>query len=381
MKIATFNIQNLFHRHADMIELEYQMKTEIWSEEFEELKLKQEKKILDYTRMRELANLLGFHKASNEPYLSMQNIEGNLLVKSSMKVMESEASYMTNWNGWTRLMSKPILKKAILNKAKVILDADPDILLLQEVENRESIIQFNESFFNKGQKSPYKEILHLQGNDGKGLGMGILLKEGYHIKSLKSYSNERDTNGSLLFNIDFQKYKIKTPNKGIVFLLCCRFVDESNSDSLRKKQAIKVAEVYNDLIKKGHTNVIIAGTLNAPSYSDSLSPIIDTGIKDIVKHESFSVVSDTGKDAGYFRMDAYRMGVNIKQNDYLLVSPFLFEKLTNSGMNRKAIWPLKKPEWEIYDSVENEKDSASNHPLLWADFRLGETLKLFRRSA
>ena len=381
MKIATFNIQNLFHRHSALIEMEQEFKSEIWREEFETLLLKEQRRVLDYNRMRELADLLGFQKSPYEPYLSMKNIDGSLYVSSAMKVMETRASYLTDWNGWTKLRSVPISKKAIINKAKVILDIDPDIILLQEVENRESLIQFSESFFKGNQKSTYKEIMHLQGNDGMGMGMGILLKEGYHIKSVKSFSNERDQQGRILFNTDFHQYKIKTPNNRTLFLLCCQLARESQSDSIRKKQANKVAEVYQDLRSKGHENIIIVGTLNAPSYSDSICPIMETSVTDVVKHNTFSVVSDSGDDAGYFRMGAYRMGVNIKQEDYLLVSPSLFKKIKESGMNRKAMWPLKKPEWTTYDSVVKESDSASDHPLLWVKLELEDSRRLFIKCA
>ncbi|MFS4493552.1 hypothetical protein [Maribacter sp. 2308TA10-17] len=380
MKVATFNIQNLFHRHTDMVELEYEIKSEIWKEEFESLFSKSQKTSLDYNRMRELANLLGFHQAPHTSYLSMKNIEGSLHVKSSLQVMETKASYLSNWNGWTRLKSVPITKKAIFNKAKVILEVDPDIVLLQQVENRESLIQFNKSFF-KNNQSTYSEIMHLQGNDGLGLGMGILLKKGYHIKSVKSFSNEKDAKGRLLFNTDFQKYKIKTPQNKTLHLLCCQLAGESESDSLRRKQANKIAEVYSDLLSQGAENIIIAGTLNAPSYAASTSTILETGVMDIVKHDSFDVMLDSGNDSSYFRMGAYRMGVNIKQKDYLLVSPILFDKVEDSGLNRKAIWPLKKPEWETYDSVENEKDAASEHPLLWAEFKLEDSIRLYKKSA
>lgn len=381
MKIATFNIQNLFHRHSDLIEMEYEKKSETWREEFEKLFQKEQRTVRDYSRMRELAELLGFHKLAHEPYLSMKNIEGNLHVKSAMKVTEAKASYLTDWSGWTKLNTVPVSKRAIGNKAKVILDIDPDILVLQEVENRESLIEFNDTFFKRDQCSSYKEIMHLQGNDGMGLGMGILLKEGYQIKSIRSFSNEKDKRGRVLFDTDFQRYKIKTPNNRTLYLLCCQLAHENNSDSLRKKQATKVAAIYEDLLSNGHENIIIAGTLNAPSYSDSILPIMKTGVTDVVKHSSFDVLVDSGNDAGYFRMGAYRKGVNIKQKDYLLVSPALFERVNGCGMNRKAMWPLSKPEWETYGSMDNERDSASEHPLLWADIKLEDSMRLFKKSA
>ena len=381
MKIATFNIQNLFHRHTEMVELEYEIKSEIWKEEFEILMLNTERTEENYIRMRELANLLGFHSASYEPYLSMLNFDGSLHVKSSMKVMETRATYMTDWNGWTKLKSVPISKNSIINKAKVINEVNPDIILVQQVENRESLIQFHNSFLKENQSSNYEEIMHLQGNDGKGLGMGILLKKGYHLKSLKTFSNERVTDGSLLFNTDFQQYTIKTPENKTLYLLCCQLAGENASDTLRKKQAKKVAEVYTDLLSKGIENIVIAGTLNAPSYADCISPITESGVSDVVKHQCFDVIADSGKDAGYYRMGAYRMGVNIKQKDYLLVSPILYDKINACGMNRKGMWPLNKPEWETYDTVEKEKDAASDHPLLWADFKLEDSIRLYKKSA
>ena len=326
MKIATFNIENLFHRHSDLVDMESEIKSEIWRDEFESLFLKERRTIVDYNRMRELANLLGFHKAPYEPYLSMQNINGNLHVKSSMKIMETKASYLTDWNGWAKLKSVPISKKAIINKAKVILEVNPDIVLLQQVENRESLIQFHESFFKENQESTYEEIMHLQGNDGMGLGMGILLKEGYHIKSVKSFSNERDARGRLLFNTDFQQYKIKTPENGTLYLLCCQLADENKSDTLRKKQAKKVAEIYKELLSKGQKNIIVAGTLNAPSYADSISPIMESGATDIVKHNSFNVMTDSGADASYSEWVLIEsVSTSSKKTIYWFLLPYLIK--------------------------------------------------------
>jgi hypothetical protein len=288
---------------------------------------------------------------------------------------------LTDWNGWTKLSSVLISKSAIANKAKTILDIDADIVLLQQVENRQSLVQFRASFLDGNEKQNYTQIMHLQGNDARGLGMGILLKKGYQITSVKSFSNEKDATGELIFNTDFQKYKIRTPDNRTYYFLCCELADETESNSLRKKQAKRISEIYRQLQSKGIENIIMAGTLNAPSYSDSISPIMDTGVLDIIKHNSFDVIPDSGNDATYYRMGAYRMGVNIKQKDFLLVSPSLFGTIKSCGMNRKAMWPLKKPYWETYDTVKNENDAASDHPLLWAEFKLEDSARLFKKSA
>ncbi len=60
------------------------------------------------------------------------------------------------------------------------------------------------------------------------------------------------------------------------------------------------------------------------------------------------------------------MGVNIKQKHYLLLSPSLFSKVTDSGLNRRAVWPEKQPMWLVYASMQSKKQAASEHPVVWA---------------
>ncbi|WP_396590303.1 Arm DNA-binding domain-containing protein [Allomuricauda sp. R78024] len=115
-------------------------------------------------------------------------------------------------------------------------------------------------------------------------------------------------------------------------------------------------------------NISLNQKVNIKSW-DSLSPLLQhTDVKDITKHFSFEVATDDGDDATYFRLGAYRMGVNIKQKDYLLFSPPLFEQMQDSGLNRKAMWPKKKPQWSTYKEVTNRNNAASEHPLVWGSF-------------
>lgn len=385
MKIVTYNIQNLFHRHVDLISKNQESKSGLWTEELENL-LRQDKHTeRDYERMRELTDLLNFNRAVHEPYVSMKNFKGNLHVKQIIETMDIKASNLTDWNGWVQIKSAPIARNSIINKLKVIEEADADILILQQVEDRDSLTEFNELLFMDNQKAKYQEIIHLAGNDSKGLGMGILLKTGYCIRTMRSFSGERDIDGNPLFDADLQQYKIETPDGGILFILCGQLAEETlskeKSDTKRRGQAEKVAEIYQELRSQGHQNILIVGTFNAPSYSDSIYPIMQMDVMDIARHESFEVIPDTGDDAGYFRMGAYRKGVNIKQKDYLLIPPALQKYVSNCGMNRMAMWPLKKPEWVTYGSVENERDSASDHPLLWVELTMEDSMRLLKRSA
>ena len=190
--------------------------------------------------------------------------------------------------------------------------------------------------------------------------------------------------GSLLFTNDLQTYKIETPLGDFVYVLSVQLISNQligNCDEKRARQAELVSQVYEDLRLAGIDLIVVLGTLNAPRYAKSISPIMNTDMIDIANLSNFEVEFDTGIDLGYYRMGAYCKGVNIEQNDYLLTSPMMQNMICGSGMNRKAMWPMKKPEWETYDSVVNEKDSASEHPLLWVTLNMKTSVSRFKKCA
>lgn len=380
MKIATFNIQNLFHRDKLLIKENRLHNDHTRTQEFEKLVQVKNKTAGDYSRMHELAGLIGLNTKPFDSYLSMKNIDGTIVVSSNKNGPTKKASYQTNWEGWIKINNTPINEKALAHKAKVIIETNPDILILQEVENRSSISEFNSRFLGNTTDKIYDQFVHMEGNDPKGLGMSVLLKSGYNIKSMKSFANETDEDGSFLFEKDLQQYKIEDSCGKYLYILNCHF--DSHSDSKRKRQANRIIEIYYELKTTGNENIIILGTFNAPSFSDSLSPLFNgSGLRDVVKHTSFMADKDTGSDSTYFRLGAYRKGVNLIQKDYMLVPSSLFDKIKGSGMNRRAIWPLTQPKWPTYKSLEKEAYAASEHPLLWVDIIIDDCHQLFKKSA
>lgn len=372
MKIATFNIQNLFHRNKDFIKDPIGRCVKNWIQELDFLIRKPGKVSGDQDRIRELSFLLGFEKSRAQPYAIMRKKGGELFFRGCSSSGENKASDITKWNGWIEVQTVPLDPLAIQNKAKVMAEVNADILLLQEVEDRNSLVEFNSKFLPDFNAVPYKDLLVLQGNDGRGQELAVLTKNGYEVQEVRTYMNELDANGNLLFDINFLQMEITTPSKNKFLLLAVHLqrpgINKENSDYLRIQQAAKVAEVYQQLRKNGHEYIVVAGTLNSVSYCFSLASILQhTDLKDVTKHPSFEVVKDKGKDAGYYSMGAYRMGVNIKQKDYLLMSPAMFQKVKGSGLNRKGVWPEKSPQWPVYRSVGNEKQAASEFPIVWGE--------------
>ena len=375
MKIVTFNIQNLFHRDRSFLEKPFNKNREEWEMEVDQLLEKPIKSIQDNDRIRELACLVGMDKCNQLPYAVLRRKTGFLFLKGKNYSKELKASELTDWNGWIALQNYPLDPIAIENKARVIADVNPDILVLQEIEDRASLEEFNDEFLSRFGCKPFQKTCVMQGNSKRGQEIGILTRNGYEIQSVRSHIYYLNFLGEILFDKDLMEYEILTARGNSLWILATHLQDQTeykeHSDAIRKAQTEKIAEVYHKLYAEGKKQIAVMGTLNTISYCNSLAPLLQrTNLKEVTKHPSFNVDFDKGKDAGYYSLGAYRMGVNIKQKDYLLLSPELFDKVKSSGLNRKGIWPEKRPMWTVYPSINHKNHAASEHPAIWVDLSL-----------
>lgn len=367
MKIAIFNVQNLFHRDRSLIQKTSGKCVSDWITEFDSLLLK-EKCLSKRERLKELAFLLGFDKTYQNPYVVMRKKAGELYLKGMNCSKELKSGELTDWNGWIKVQTLPIDPEATNHKAMVISEIDPDILVLQEVEDKMSLDEFNTLVLPKFNCEAFPQSILIPGSEGKGRAQALLLKNGYELESVKIHYLDSTESGQE----ELLEYKIQTPKGEKIYLLSAYFpemtLDKEKAFEIRKNQAYQTSTVYKMLQMQGKNNIVITGTLNAPSYCNSLSPLLQkTDLKDISKSKTFNVAIDEGKDATYYRMGAYRMGVNIKQKDYLLLSPTLFAMVKSSGLNRKGVWPEKRPNWRIYSSIRNKEQAASGHPVIWLE--------------
>ncbi len=367
MKIATFNVQNLFHRNQSLIQKTSGKCASDWIAEFDLLLLK-EKCPSIRERLKELAFLLGFDKTYQNPYVVMRKKAGDLYLKGMNCSKELKSGELTDWNGWIKVQTLPIDPESTNHKAMVISELDPDILVLQEVEDKMSLDEFNNIILPQLNCEPFSESILISGSEGKGREQSLLLKNGYKLDSVKIHNLE----STECEQQELLEYEIQSPKGEKIYLLSAYFhennLDKEKAFETRKNQAYQVSSIYKMLQMQGKSNIVIAGTLNAPSYCNSLSPLLqEMDLKDISKSKTFNVDIDEGKDATYYRMGAYRIGVNIKQKDYLLLSPTLFANVKSSGLNRKGVWSEKRPNWKIYSTIRNKEQAASLHPGIWGE--------------
>lgn len=366
MKIATFNVQNLFHRDRSLIQKTTGKCLSDWVAEFDTL-LKKEKSSSNTERLKELSFLLDFDKTYQNPYVVMRKKAGELYLKGMNCSKELKSGELTDWNGWIKVQTVPIDPEATNHKALVISEIDPDVLILQEVEDKISLDEFNNIILPKFNCAPFSECVLTPNSEGKGREQALLLKNGHELESIRIHN----INNSESATQELLEYEIQSPKGKCIHLLSAYFYenkfDKESAFEIRKNQAFQVSVVYRMLQMQGKKHIVVAGTLNAPSYCNSLAPLLqETDLKDITKNKTFNVDFDEGKDATYYRLGAYRMGVNIRQEDYMLLSPELFSNVKSSGLNRKGVWPEKRPTWRIFSTLQSKYQAASGHPGVWA---------------
>lgn len=369
MRIATFNIQNLFHRDKTLLFKSFGKSVKDWTLELDQLIRRLDKGPHDFDRIRELSFLLGFERSTTQNFGVLRRRNGELYLKQGHVLHEAKASEPSHWQGWMPIHTLPLSEKAVRHKAQMLADVGADIVLVQEVEDRASLKAFHDGYLVPLEIPAYAQVQVLEGNDSRGTSFGILLKSGFLLEGMKSHGHLLDKNGKPIFERDCQEYHIRTPGDQMLTVLCAQF-SETNTVT-RKEQAKILAQIYDDQLCKGREKVIVCGTFYEPIYSDALWPLFaSTDLADISKHPLFDVAVDTDKAASYHRLGAYRKGVNLKQRDYLLYSNSLTGNISGGGMDRRGLWPSHKSKWPLFRTLKQRSDAASEHPLIWMDMAL-----------
>src|SRR5690606_12884272 len=132
------NIQNLFHRHKDLIKMPAGECARQWINEMDSLMRRSGKLPRDIERINELSFLLGFDNLNKSSYAVMRSRGGELYFKGQPSSIESRANFLTEWKGWTEIKTLPVDPEATYNKARLVAEVNADVLLLQEVEDKNS---------------------------------------------------------------------------------------------------------------------------------------------------------------------------------------------------------------------------------------------------
>ena len=385
MKIAAFNVENLFDRPKAFNEDDPALTQETIKAVAELNSIFQEDEYEDAQKARilELIEQLELNEREEGPLAFISRIRGTLLRRPRDGDPEVVAGGKADWVGWAELKTAPVDEIAVLNTGRVIRDVDAHILAVIEAEDRLALKTFDRFVLDRvndelpqGQrKEPYTSVMLIDGNDDRGIDVGLMTKGGYEIGEMRSHVNDVDDAGQIIYSRDCPEYAVATPRGERVWVLPNHFKskfggNDPKSVAKREAQATRTAEVYQRLRDSGQNNVVVLGDLNGTPESAALQPLLDsTDLRDVSEHPNFEVgefnVPQGNNDRG---IGTFGLGNDNQKIDYILLSPAFFDRVTSAGLWRKGAWPGSRPQrWEVYEQLTEDVHAASDHHAIWAD--------------
>jgi endonuclease/exonuclease/phosphatase family metal-dependent hydrolase len=214
----------------------------------------------------------------------------------------------------------------------VMRDINADVLGVVEADNRTALKLFSDLLLKKVNGKPYEHVMLIDGNDDRGIDVGILTRKGYDLLSVRSHVDDM-LKGKRIFSRDCPEYALKTKKGNRLVLLVNHLKSKGygppkESSELREKQARKVASIYRSLLNAGEANIVVLGDFNDYPGSPPLKPLLaNTNLKDISTHPTFT---NDGLQGTFGR------GSPKEKFDYLLLSPALYAKVTGGAVRTAA---------------------------------------------
>jgi len=281
--------------------------------------------------------------------------------------LEIVANGREDWIGWVELKSEQVNELAMEHTAMVMRDVNADVLGVVEAENRIVLDKFSAQLLNKVDGTPYEFVMVIDGNDDRGIDVGLVARAGHEIVGIRSHVDDTDLEGRV-FSRDCPEYTITTPTGARLVVLVNHlkskgFGPASASNKLRERQAIRVKEIYERVRAEGAENVAVLGDLNDTPNSVPLAPLLkQTDLKDISQHPAF---------ANDGRPGTYGNGNKSQKIDYVLLSPALFDNVIGGGTFRTGVWGGKNGTlWPHYQTMIRSVQAASDHAALYADINV-----------
>jgi endonuclease/exonuclease/phosphatase family metal-dependent hydrolase len=366
MRIAAFNVENMFRRAVALNQTTWQEGNEILKQYARVNALLQEP---DYTAgikasILDALEKLGLKRNSESKFAILRENRGKLLKRPQSGPVQVVARGRSAWVGWVELQTETVNEVATQMTAKVIKEVNADILAVIEAEDRIALTRFNDQLL-KPIQSIYGGIMLIDGNDERGIDVGLLTKQSSVIEGIVSHVDDRKS-GKRIFSRDCVEFTVRVNNNTSILVMVNHFKskgfgNQADSNAKRKAQAKRAREIYDQRRSEGNDFIAIVGDFNDTPDSDPLKPLLGSGsdLKDIFEHPNFQ---------GDGRPGTFANGTASNKIDFILLSPALFNRVTAGGIERRGVWGgVNGTLFPHFPEITQAVEAASDHAAIFAD--------------
>ncbi len=378
VRVASFNVENLFARPAAFSAENQAVGNQVLADyrEFNTLIGNQVYSAADRERMKDLLVALDVyyvntHNAVRRRFTQtpawawMRKNRGSFDTEPTdpTKDVEINATGRNAWIGWLELATHAVNEIGTRMTAKVITEIDADILAIIEAEDRTSLIRLNDELLG----GMYRHVMLVDGNDERGIDVGIMTKTGFPIRLIRSNVDAEDDQGTV-FSRDCCEFAVGTPSGAVLRVLVNHFKSQSGGGgSQRKRQATKVRGIVEELVNDGD-RVLVLGDLNEGQ------PALDQPPPNLA-----TLFDPNGPLVSCYQLPGFEVGARPgtfapcalgDRLDYILLSHSLVPGFRNGEVFRKGVWGDRKTrptDWETYPEMTESVHQASDHSAVVID--------------
>ncbi len=225
-----------------------------------------------------------------------------------------------NMLGWSIDDFGPIGKSARKATAKVITENAPDVLALQEVENLFALLAFNQKWL----KGAYPYAMVFDGNDPRGIDVGVLSKYPLGAIHTHRFEPEGSPPSGRTFSRDCLEVEILLTQKRSLRLFINHFKSKiGGGEDRRREQAERVVEIlrerYGTMLDG---DFAVLGDLNNGPEAPELAAL--------AKHKFLENLVATRLPADEQWTHYYKKDKVAEQLDYILLSKKLADRNANT---------------------------------------------------
>lgn len=378
--VATFNVENLFARPKAFDTQDWSIGAPILAayEEFTDLSAKETYTAADRRRMLDLLEALGIYYrnahgarrcrlSADPPWAWLRKNRGTFDREpaDASQDVEIVARGRGDWIGWVELATTVADETGVAMTARVIKDVDADVLAIVEAEDRPSLQRFNTEFLG----GMYRHVMLVDGNDARGIDVGLMTKPGFDIRTIRSHVDLEDDAGQV-FSRDCPVYRVLTPG-GAIHVAVNHFKSQSGGGgSKRRRQAEAVRRIVDGLVADGE-RVVVVGDLNE-GQRDELTPPTNLGALFDPAGQLLSCYGQPGFDTGP-RPGTYTTCSIRNRLDYILFSTTIASAFRGGTIHRDGLWGHRKTRptaWPTYPEMTAAIHQASDHAAVSVRFDL-----------
>ena len=365
MRLASFNVENLFSRVRALNQDTLAEGREILNA-YARLNARIQKTTYNAADRKAILKdleILGLLRSDESEFALLRQNRKGFLKRPQNGPTEVVATGRDSWVGWVELKKEAVSVIATRMTAQVIRDVNADVLAVIEAEDRIALLRFNEQLL-KPVNAEYNCIMLIDGNDDRGIDVGLLTKSAINIGAIVSHVDD-SIDGDRIFSRDCPEFSLEVNGQKLLILVnhlkSKGFGTPAVSNARRKAQATRVRELYDLRRQEGVDLIAIVGDFNDTPDSDPLSPLLGNG-------SDLHDISESDKFEPDGRVGTYGNGTASNKIDYILLSPDLFANVTKGKYWRMGVWGgVNGTLFPHYPEMENQAHAASDHVAVIAE--------------